>query len=375
MRVAFDVSYIQKRRSGIGRYALSLLRDLLRIDSSHEFLLHGWSWSLDIAALHQLSSSRVQFRTARIPGHVKRFYWDRLRHPDVQTLIGPFDLFHSFDPFAPPAAFRPVIVTVHDLISRSHPQYFTSGIIARDMHIARSLGRASAVVVPSRFTWDELASTGWIDPSHIHLAPPPIPSLFTHESNPLDQSLIEALGVRQPYILYVGTIEPRKNVASLIRGFEQVCDSGITANLVIAGKQGWLSEDIPAKIRSSHHASRIRHLDYVSDETLAALYRNAVCFIYPSFVEGYGSPVAEALASGVPVITSDSSGMAEIAGDGAILIDPASLRQLHEEMEKLMTSAAYRESVRARGLKRAGELRSNNRADVVVRLYESLAQP
>lgn len=372
MRVAFDVSYIQHRCGGIGRYSLTLLRSLLRAQRSPRFILHGWSLSLNEPLLRTLESESVRLSIARIPGNVKRLYWDRVRMPSIGSLIGDFDLFHSMDPFAPPAGRRPVVVTVYDLVSRSHPAFHTKQVAARDAGIPASLGRAAAVVVPSEYTRAELIGSGLIDPSLIHVAPPTIPELFTEVRQPADDALLGSLGIRSPYLLFAGTIEPRKNVPGLLRAFEALCDRGSMPDLVLAGKMGWMSGQVLPYIQSSRHAARIRHLDYVTDGTLAALYRNALCFIYPSFVEGYGLPVAEAMASGVPVITSNSSGMAEIAGEGAMLIDPHSHESLMEALDGMIASAATRESFRARGLRQAAVLRAGNGAEIVSRLYVKL---
>jgi glycosyltransferase involved in cell wall biosynthesis len=372
MTVAFDVSYIQRRASGIGRYSLSLLREILLHKSSRRYILHGWSYSLDERTLRLLESDSVRLSVARIPGMIKRTYWDRLRTPSASSLIGDFDIFHSMDPFAPPVGQRAVIVTVYDVISHSHPQFFTKKILARDSHIPVSLRRAAAVFVPSRFTQNELAGRGWVDPSLIHVVPPSIPGLFNDAPNSSDGSLLSMLGVRMPFLLFVGTLEPRKNIPGLLRAFEAVCDRGHAVDLVLAGNLGWMSNHLPASLKASRHASKIRHLGYVTDESLAALYRNALCFVYPSFIEGYGLPVVEAMASGVPVVTSDSSGMAEITGEGALLIDPNSHTSLTEALDEVISLTSRRETLKASGLRQASILRRENGAAVVARLYDIL---
>ncbi|MEW6511516.1 MAG: glycosyltransferase family 1 protein [Bacteroidota bacterium] len=373
MIIAYDVSYIQHRRGGIGWYSLRLLTDLLGHETRHQFILHGWSNSIDLPAIERLEGGRVQVRAARIPGFIKRAYWERLRFPPLTTFVGRYDLFHSADPSIPPARSRNAIVTVYDLISRSHPEMFEPHIVRRDSRLHAALRRARAVIVPSRFTRDELVESRSADPDRIAVVPPSIPREFTPDPQPADAGILKSYGLTEPYLLFVGTIEPRKNIPGLIRAFEALssrCKERIV--LVLVGKLGWLSRDIPAMIAASSVRDRIRHLDYIPPEVLPAMYRGALAVLYPSFIEGFGLPVAEGLASGVPVVTSDRSGMAEIAGDAAILVDPRSSEQLAAAVEQVVSSSSLRADLRMRGLRWAEELRKQDGAAAVLRLYDEL---
>lgn len=375
MIVAYDVSHIQRRRGGIGRFSLSLLQQLLRVDDRNRYILHGWSYSIDQKTLEGLRSPRCALATTKIPGPVKRAYWERLPIVPLRYFAGEFDLFHSSDPFYPPVGRRKVIVTVYDLLSRSHPQYFEPSIVKRDRRMVRWAERADAVLVPSRFTLEELSRSGIVPAERIHVVPPPIADTFSAEEGPLDGETVHRLGLERPYILFVGTLEPRKNVAGLVKAFERLCADGMTGvDLVIAGKLGWMSTDVPRAIHASPRAGRIHWLRYVPESDLAPLYRRAVCFVYPSFVEGYGLPVAESMACGVPVITSNSSGMKEAAGAGALLVDPSSTADIASAMAAMIGDGALRERYAGAAVHRAKSIRDASDPRSVIRIYESLGQ-
>ncbi|HXX62855.1 MAG TPA: glycosyltransferase family 1 protein [Bacteroidota bacterium] len=371
MTIAYDVSHIQRRRAGIGRYSLSLLSEILRLDQANHYVLHGWSHSIDRSTLEGLSSSRVSLSIHRIPGFVKRGYWERIRLLPLILFTGRYDIFHSADPFSPPVGRQKLIVTVYDLLGLTHPQYFERSVVRRCRHMAGWMQKADAIIVPSRFALHQCVSLGIKSESKIHIVPPLLERQFSENPDSSDQSVVAELGLSHPYILFVGTIEPRKNIPGLIKAFE-LLGGHEDVDLVLAGKLGWLSGDVIRQIRLSPKASSIRWLEYVPESALGPLYRRALCFIYPSFAEGYGLPVAEAMACGTPVITSNSSALAEI-GEGAVrLVSPESPEEISNAMRDLLHNAQDRASLREAGLRRALEIREASSARAVIRLYESL---
>jgi glycosyltransferase involved in cell wall biosynthesis len=160
-------------------------------------------------------------------------------------------------------------------------------------------------------------------------------------------------GIRAPYILAVGTVQPRKNLARLLEAFAQAARAGDAPQLVIAGKRGWLSEGIERRARELGLGERVRFAGYVADADLPALLSGALAFALPSLYEGFGMPVLEAMACGAPVLTSDTSALPEAAGGAALLVDPTDTAAIAAALARLIGEPELRADLRARGLRRA----------------------
>ncbi|MBI5472945.1 MAG: glycosyltransferase family 4 protein [Ignavibacteriae bacterium] len=374
MRIAFDVSYIQTNRAGIGRHAVQLLSSLLSADTENEYVLHGWSFGLDMQAVSSLADTRAKLSVARIPGVVKRFYWNTLAVPSVGTFVGEIDVFHSTDPSLPPVRNAKTICTVHDLSYMKFPHLFEKNVIALDAIVRRAVQRASAVIVPSDQTKADVTELLAVPSEKIQRIYLPVDSIFTSVKDvQCDDDVRRKFGIDGPYILFVGTLEPRKNIEKLIAAFELMLkEQKLDVTLLLIGKRGWLYEGILHAMNTSAERQRIRYLNYVSDRELASLYRQALMFVYPSLYEGYGFPVLEAMACGVPIITSGNSSMREMADGVAHLVDPNSVEGIAEAMLLLFENEVRRIEMRQRGEMVVRNLRTNNPAREVIALYKDL---
>jgi glycosyltransferase involved in cell wall biosynthesis len=375
MTIAFDVSHIRQRRAGIGRLSMLLLRGLLAADQQREYLLHGWAPDLDEDTLRSFLQPNVRLATARIPGTIKRLYWNVLRTPRLETFIGPFDIFHGAEPLLPPIGNRRSIVTVHDLAYKKFPHFYTA-LIARkwDILYRRSIQQADAVIVPSENTRNDLMEMINIPSEKIHVVRPPINPLFSKAGLPQAKLEIRTtFSIPGPFILFVGTIEPRKNISRLVKAFEDFSrENSNPVSLVIVGGAGWLYEDIMKTIESSPARKYILLLNYVTDNDLAELYRSAMMFVFPSLYEGHGFPVMEAMVSGVPVITSDNSSLKENGKDVALLVDAESTASITDALQQVYHDESLRSKMSAAGLERAAQYSVKNAVDVILRLYSSL---
>ena len=373
MKICFDISYIQRRRAGIGRCSTAYLASLLAASHGHEFILHGWSRGLDIAALERFSAPNVLLKVARIPGAAKRFYWRKLSWPGVELFAGDIDIFQSMDPLLPPARRARRVATVHDLAYKRFPEFFDRSVLALGNDIVRSLSRADAIVVPSSATKSDVEEMLKLPSSRVHVVAPPLDPIFS-QSRSGDKAVLSPYQVSSPYILFVGTMEPRKNVASLVRAFEILhARRPLPHRLILVGKKGWLCRGILEAIRNSPVREKIRRLDYISDQDLPSFYRSADLFVYPSFYEGFGLPVFEAMASGTPVITSNIPSMQELAGRAALMVDPLSVDELASAMISVLEDDARRAALVAEGTHRARELSSRKAGSSLLSIYESLA--
>jgi len=375
MRIAFDVSYIQKNRAGIGRHALQLIKSLLQVDRHNEYVLHGWSLGLDVDLISRLQTHNSHLSTARIPGDVKRLYWNRLRTPSIETFVGNVQIFHSTDPFLPPTKNAKAICTVHDLAYKRFPEMFEPRVPSWDKYVQRSVHSADAIIVPSQQTKSDLIEMLQVSTERVHIVQPPVDECFSSTKNISENEIVkQKFQLTKPFILFVGTFEPRKNISAIVKGFEQVQEeSRPDVDLVLVGKQGWLYDETLRTINSSPVKSHIHYLEYVSDNELASLYRQALCFVYPSLYEGYGFPILEAMASGVPIITSNTSSLRELADGVALLVDPRSIQDIAEAMTMLITNEVRRVEMRQRGLHIIQQFTADAAAKKVLDIYTSLA--
>lgn len=374
MKIAFDVSYIQKNRAGIGRHALQLLKSLLSEDPENEYTLHGWSFGIDFQQITDLQTRKTIRSVARIPGNLKRFYWNTLRAPNIETIIGDVDVFHSTDPLTPPTATAKRIATVHDLAYKKFPELFERRVISWDKHVVKSLGSADAIIVPSESTRGDLIEICSIDPSVIHVVRLPIDDLFENEADVNNRvDIREQFNLAKPYMLFVGTLEPRKNIITIVKAFELLhAESDPDIDLVLVGKKGWKYDEILQGIQTSVLKKRIHYLEYVRESDLVSLYRQAVFFVYPSLYEGYGFPILEAMASRLPVITSNNSSMSELSDGIAILVDPLDVNELAEAMHLLVTNEVVRIELQQRGVYATRQISSKNVAKQMLDIYQSI---
>jgi glycosyltransferase involved in cell wall biosynthesis len=376
MRIVFDVSYVQKKGAGIGRYTRELLKALLATDRKNEYVLHGWSYLIDKKSITSFRRENVTLSVSRIPGSLKRFYWNNLRSPSLGSILGAFDIFHGAEPLLPPIGEAFGIITVHDLAYLKFPEFFEKRDMRRDPHIRRSVREAAAIIVPSLSTKADLVEMFGVDEQSIHLVRPPLYDGFSSvRDHSRDDRILMKYGLKPPFALFVGVLEPRKNILAIVRALERFhAGQSVELDLVLVGRQGWLCEGILESIRRSPVRERIHQLSFVPDADLASLYRSAVFFVYPSLYEGFGFPVVEAMTSGLPVITSRNSSLREIAEGAALLVDPHNVDELASAMHELACDDKARDRFAFLGQARIKLLYQESAARRVMRLYDELGQ-
>jgi glycosyltransferase involved in cell wall biosynthesis len=253
----------------------------------------------------------------RLPAPYQLIYdlWHRVHWPPVQRATGRVDLVHATTAMVPPSGGVPLAVTIHDLFPLTDPDRFTPrGVRLLTAGIERARATADLVLCPTQATADDCLAHGFA-PDRIRVTPwgtAPV------EVSPAELERVRtAHGLQRPYVLWVGTVEPRKNLRSLIDAFAAL--GSRDEELVLVGPDGW-NEDLSARLAPL--GSRVRRLGFVSGVDLVALYAGATVFCFPSLREGFGLPVIEAMAAGAPVIASNDAAVAEVGGDAALLIDP-----------------------------------------------------
>jgi glycosyltransferase involved in cell wall biosynthesis len=261
------------------------------------------------------------------------------------------DLVHFTNYLAPLACPVPYVVSVHDMSLSLLPQYHTVKKRLLTSTLVPSVARAARMVLaPSESTCRDIVRLLALDPARVRVVPYAPGPAFAPQT-PDAQRLARVYGVAEPYFVYVGTLEPRKNLARALRAFATLAAALPDHRFVLAGQPGWHCDDVLAEVQAA--AGRVMLLGYVPEEDLPLLYSHAVAMVYPSVYEGFGLPVVEAMACGTPVITSRSSSLEEIAKDAAALVDPLDERSIAEAMHAVATDPALRASLRTRGLARA----------------------
>lgn len=296
---------------------------------------------------HRALSGRV----AR--GLARELKWFPLDLPRRARALG-LDLLHCPMPLAPPRPSVPLVLTLNDVLAWEHPEWFGRALVVQHrLVVAPAARRAARVIAPSRYSAGRAAAVLGIDPDRIDVigyAPDPV---FT--PGPVDAGTLERLGVDGPYVLAVGTLQPRKNLEGSLDAFERLAGAGAQHRLVVVGARGWRDDALSERLEGSPAGGRVVAPGRVSDAELVDLYRGADCLLYCSRGEGFGFPSLEAMACGTPVVCSSTTSLGEVAGDAAQLADPDDAQDIAAALEAVLGSAARREELRRRGLARAAQ--------------------
>jgi glycosyltransferase involved in cell wall biosynthesis len=259
------------------------------------------------------------------------------------------------------------VVTVHDLAFEYYPGMFPrSWRYMYRLGLRAAVARADAIVTPSRNTAEDLLSRTRVDPARLHVVP--LAASIGLGSADSDATLAR-LKVREPYVLFVGTLEPRKNLVRLIRAYRRVAATGLPHALVLAGPLGWHHEALMREIALSGPGDIVM-TGAVSEGDLDALYRAADAFVYPSLYEGFGLPVIEAMVRGIPTVASNTSAVPEVAGDATLGVNPRSVREIAQAIESVLTDLDLAERLAMRGRRQAERFSWDETARLTLQVYE-----
>jgi len=281
------------------------------------------------------------------------------------------DLVHHPRHLVPPGIGRgtPSVVTVHDVLPLSHPEYFSTLIRVRYRPLARAAVRAADLVLTgSRHSAGQLTELLDVDPGCVVVTPYGVEGRF----RPVGRDagwLAERFGVRSRYVLCVGTLEPRKNLVGALRAFGRLAGSVEDCVLVVAGGRGWRNEEFEREL--ARESGRVVLTGFVSDEELVRLYSGAELFLFPSLAEGFGFPVLEAMACGAPVVSSDRTSLPELVGDAGVLVDPGDEAAVAAACERVLGDEAFAAGLRERGLERAARYSWDTCAAATVAAYRA----
>jgi glycosyltransferase involved in cell wall biosynthesis len=340
MRILIDATPLLLRSAGVKNYTYYWIQHLRQEAGQDQILTFP-----RFDGLPALNHERSILGPVRTAAHLARVFLAN-RAPVFPAGLPAADVFHVSNQIRhPPRGIR-LTATLYDMTCRLMPELHTAANIKADESLARNVfGKAAGLIAISENTRQDAARLLGLDPGRIAVIYPGVPEAYF---------AARAAAASKPYALFIGMIEPRKNVDALLDAWEGF-GMRHEFDLVIAGPGGWGAEQTLARLASK--PAGVRYLGYVSEAELPGLTAGAAAFVYPSLYEGFGFPVAQAMAAGVPVITSNTSCLPEIAGDGALLVDPRSPAGIRAALESLLPSQELRKKLGEAGRARAQQYR------------------
>ena len=317
----------------------------------------------------------LAYRAVPVPTRALYRIWSLLGAPKVDALLGGADVYHATNYFLPPTRSARRVVTIYDLSFLSMPEHSSpkiTHVFAKG--VRRFAQQADAVLTCSQATKSDVVRLLDVSADRVAVAYGAVDeACVALERDAASERVAERFGVRRPFILFVSTIEPRKNVPALLRAFGRLARE-IPHDLVLAGPKGWQAEAIFREIDALHLEDRVILTGFITDRAdLAALYSAADLFAFPSLYEGFGLPVLEAMTCGCPVVTADNSSLPEVAGEAALLVDARDVPAIASAMRRVLEDDALRQAMVARGFAQATRFSWEACARRTLEVYKDLA--
>jgi len=369
-RFGYDQKSGLPRRVGSGAYCFELLLSLNKIDKVNNYIIY-----------------LPQSPTSDLPKERDNWHYKMVRPKKMWTLFGLSlefllgkskpDVFFSPTHYLPIFSPRKSAISVLDVSYIRYPEFFKKSDLNQLTNWTRfSIRKARKVFTISQGSKDDIIKEYGIPGYKVAVTYPGIKKVSSIKYKVLSMGeLKKKYGVGGEYILFVGTLQPRKNIARLIEAFSRVSRSSLilnTLSLIIIGKKGWLYEEILEAPKKFNVEDRVKFLDFVPDEDLPSFYKNALCFILPSLYEGFGLPVLEAMKYGCPVITSNISSLPEAGGDAALYVDPLSVNDITKNLELIINDQELRKKLIEKGYEQVKKFSWEKTARETLRALEGL---
>lgn len=370
MKIGIDIRALNSIRTGIGRYLETLLPVLLRHDKDMQYILFYNSLTGPTPTYNYTEGKSSLVRTY-IPNRILNVLWAYTAFPKFENLTGKIDIFYSPNFQIPPLKKSRSVLTIHDIVFYHSPELaMPSAVRHYKRRIKFYADRANIIVADSNATANDIVYHLGISRDNISVIYPgtiPLP----HVTEPKGLEIKNKLRLPEKYILFVGCIEPRKNIARVFRAYGK---SGLwkEISLILAGPTGWRFDELERVWNDLECKDKIIKLDYVTEKELTVLYENALFFIFPSLFEGFGLPILEAMSAGCPVLTSNVSAMPEAAGDCALFVDPLNEDAIEEGMSRLYHDGNLRQELSRKGKARASLFTWEKTAGELIEVFNSL---
>lgn len=375
MRVLVDVSEVADEPVGTGVYVLNLTRALA---AGRQVDLHLLARRGDARRWRSLAhGARVHDRVP-VAGLPRRL-WDWFGRRRFVRRLGA-DVWHGPDAAVPGDVETRTVVTIHDLTVIEHPELHDAATLAERRRALRSAVSAADVIVAVSNDTAARVHENFHPRAPVMVAPHGVDTARfrpagDEATRDADRERLRSLGVEPPFVAFVGTMEPRKNLPGLVEAFARIAPDHPDLRLVIAGRRGWRADEVNTAVRRSGLGDRIVLLGFAPPDALPALYRTAEMVVHPSLGEGFGLPALEALACATPLVTTAGSAMEEVAGDAAVLVPTPEPKPLAEAVERVLSDRRLRERLREAGPRAAGRYSWGRCARAHLDAYELAARP
>lgn len=374
MRITIDISPSVHHHAGLGRYAAELLTALLRVAPQHEYIgLYHATREM------QPEGTLKDIKTLRIPLDAKPWRMSVLAayyaHYNMDKRLPATDIFHGTDHLLPPLKHAKSIFTIHDLIFRFFPQYHLP--LNRwflDLMLPKFMQRADAIIAVSENTKRDVIRLMNVPAEKIHVVYEGVnPSFHPIDDQTQHERVRAAYHLPPQFILFFSTIEPRKNLVTLLDAYSTLLkQEAATPPLVVMGRKGWLYQDTLQHIRDLGLQERVILTDWVEEADVPVVINLATVFVFPSLYEGFGLTPLEAMACGAPVISSNASSLPEVIGDAGILVEPRDAAAFTRAIQRVLSDANLRQDLRAKGLEQAARFTWERAARETLRVYETV---
>ena len=372
MKICLDYQPAVTQRAGIGRYTRVLAEQLPTLMSPEDSLkLFYFDFKGKGEQPSSLSSNVSVKRFRLCPGAIMQKLWSYCSFPSFDMLAGDADIYHFTNFLSRPVNKGKVVATIHDMSFLRYPEFTEEKNLAYlTRGIKKTIDATDAIITVSKFSAEEIeyffpSAKGKTFYSHLGIA-----QNFSPSSVEEIKAVRQKYKLERPYIITVGTIEPRKNHLLLVDAFEQIAAQGI--DLVVVGGIGWKSDKIMERLTTSKFTSQIHILNHLGDGELPALYSGATIFALPSYYEGFGFPPLEAMGCGVPVVSAPGGSLQEVIGDAGIIVETYNADAWAKELTRAITDTELRKSLINKGLSHIKKFTWDKTVSDTLNIYKNL---
>lgn len=370
MRIAIDAHSVGTGLGGNETYATNLIEALADIDSSNQYTVYVTT---------RVASDRFSNRWPNVTVRSTRPHTPLIRIPltlSAEIRRRPVDVLHV-QYTAPPLIPCPVVTTIHDLAFEHLPETFKrKSWMQMRLTVRHTAKTAAHIITVSDYSRQDIIDTYKISPSRITVTPEAAPAVFAPAETAETERVRRVYGIEDEYILAVGSIQPRKNLVRLMAAYSYLRQRSPQAKLprlVLVGKCAWLYNETLHSIDELELQKSVTLTGYVPEADLPGLYSGALCFVYPSYFEGFGLPPLEAMKCGAAVIVGNKTSLPEVVGDAAVMVDPFDVEAIGAAIERVITDSPFRASLQAKGLERAKLFDWRETARKTLAVYEKVA--
>lgn len=384
MKIVFDAKSVgdTSKNSGVVNYARNLINELKKAEPKNDYSFYFNAFKANEVKRAEENIRRLdpktEYRFSRIPSKLLRIFFRLFGTTlfPIEFVLGKLDVLHLLAPVVelPKTYTGKTVMTVHDLTFIKHPQYHPEVVINLVKVFPKLAQKVDFIIADSQATKNDLVAHTGVSEKKVTVVYLAADEKFRPLGKNKVLEVIEKYKLSNPYIMFVGSFEPRKNIVGLIQAFSLVKQKIKTLDLVLVGRKGWLFEPILKEIKNSPCQDSIRWLDKVGDGDLPALLNGTAVFAYPSFYEGFGLPILEAMSCGVPVVCSNSSSMPEVGGDAAYYVNPDSIEDIAKGILTVINDSKLQRQMIQRGLTRAKNFSWEKTAKETLDVYREVVK-